>query len=510
MGKRLPTRLLTLALAISPLPASAATLTVLQIEAPEASGKFTPVAFSNARQVVVPVGVDPFGGLRFSSDSGTLTLEPGGHAAQVGAAIYGSAAVGRPAVSSVRLMTSGDFLGRQLTPAGPRPNTVLIAPARLPGGAKLVNASFTGSTGFQGFDADLLRRTDVLVARDRVTVVAGAVTSTSGVNTGQSGAASLLWGARNVIAVRGSSAESVFEPAKATVGRRFADVWGDGTASVATGGVTSMAAALWSEAMTRKRSEIARPAGIRALLMAGADRSPKPAGAPAWQRELLNGLDQDLGAGRVDYTTSRSLLATPKLAFSSPRGSTLRGPFAGVSRPRAVTALSRGVAALTTSARQTLASLFRLDAPATGVTATLAWDTSLRSGSALDLLLELRPVTLTDRGDATLGTPLASLDADGDNLRHLVSGLTFPAGLYAWTVTNQSAERTDAVLAFRFDTGTAPASVASLTTSPPGPVTAPGLVSAPIVSTTVVPEPAAATLLLAAAPLWCRRRRGGR
>lgn len=494
-------------------------LIVMQVEATDSEGRYSPVDFGGS-SVRGPSDGGAFGGVGFATLSGLRVngQDTSEHARLVGEAFYGAASPGAGAVSEVWLLTSSDLLGKHLRPTPRRAGMRLPAPVAFPGRPRVVNASFAGSSGWTSLDADLLKRADVLVSRDGTFMAAGAVSG----RTGSFQGATLIWAGKNVLAVRGDSRESTFDPSGNEVGKRYAEIWGDGTASIATGRVSGMAAALISEATAEGKPRATRPAAVRAMLMAGADRSAvaKESGSPAWRAEQANGLDTDLGAGLADMDGARQVLDGTALRgvrmAGTARARTIAGPwYLDAVPPRkrgsVVQAISGADGAgsvgltsvLTVRPGQTWGGLFRLEGDATNLSAALTWDTLARNGAVGDLRLELRGVTLTPRGDALLsGTSLLSVHAPGDNVRFAALDAAIPAGLYAWTIVNPGRETLTPVLAFRFGVAAAPSAIASsmATMKETGTV-------APIAGSTVVPEPAHLASLLAAAPLLARRRR---
>lgn len=433
---------------------SVAGLVVAQVESPAESGMFSPVNFERARTRVISDGA--FAGLSFAADSGTVVSgnDASGHASMVGEQFYGVGSPGHDYVSQVRVLKTDDFLGQYLRPTSR--GKVLKAPKTLPGKPKVLNGSFAGSSGSDALDADLLKRVDVLGSRDGVVIVAGAVTSTSGSMAG----ANLIWGARNVLSVRGSASESVFVPAAGLTGKAYVNVWLPGTASNATGAVSSMATALLGELSNSGNGKIAKPAVARAAIMAGADRAASISGDQPWSADLSNGLDRDLGAGQASFTNAQSLIRGSQLDFvaTSMKKGQLSGKKARTIHDEA------GFAGVTVKASQYVTSLFRVSEAADSLTATLTWDTSAKSGQTGDFRVELRPVTITGTGGAAwvTGDALAVVDATTDNVRHMVLEQEIPAGTYAWVLRNESKESFFAGFAYHVDSG-ADAGLATIT-----------------------------------------------
>lgn len=500
-------------------------ITVLQVEAPDVYGRFAPVDFGRLREVVAD---GPLAGLRVVADSVTSTdgRDEGWHARRVAETLAGTDAVGGLSVSSLRVMNSNDFLTRVLRPtqrsgrAGP--------PARLPGRPAVVNASFSGSSGWDGMDHELIRRADQVVWRDGTIMVAGAVTSASGPFAG----ATLVWGARNAIAVRGAAQESVFEPHVRLPGRRYADVWDDETASLATARVSSTAARLIEAARGGGRVRLTRPAAVRAALLASADRrAGEASGAVTWSPQTANGLHAGWGAGRLDASGASDLFAQPVTqpvplltlgtrgdAVGSPVGSS-GGGRTGWLRPAGV-GRDRGLALLQVrpQARATAggwAVPFRLERPAGELAASLAWEVNpLRGPAGLGALrLELFGLTLTPAGTMTLsGPPLRWITTAGENVA-LLTLEAVPAGDYAWVVYNESRVAVSPVLAWSSRPPLSQPPDPTLATVPPSagsPLLAdPPPPGSPTAGTAVVPEPGGyfAAWLVGAAVLLPRRSR---
>lgn len=464
-------------------------LVMLQVEAPDEFGRFAPVDFGRARQTTANGSLD---GLRVFADSATSTdgRDAGTHARQVAEAMVGISSVGGPSVSSLRVMTSADFLSRFLRPT--TRNGRITPPARLPGRPQVVNASFSGSTGWNSVDADLLRRADFVIARDRTVMVAGAVTAGSGSFAG----ASLVWAARNVIAVRGNAPESVFSPDPRTPGRSYPDLWSEGTASLATARVSSAAAWLMDLASQSPRRDLARPTVVRAALLATANRQATPAtGDRAWQGTHPTGLDPLWGAGQLDADAAARLLQSPPHTAAPLRSAGRRAP---ATLRSTLTAADEGLALLTVGGRASIATLFTLTQPARQLTAALTWDATPTTPGG-NLRLELHPVNLTPKGQYSLtGEPLVVQGGAGDNVRLLTANLDLDPGTYAWVVRNEG--RTPARPALAWTTGlpiSVPESLAAQTVG-----TGPGVAGLPLATgTTSIPEPAATLIALPAATL---------
>jgi hypothetical protein len=454
-------------------------IVVLQVEAPEVdTGLYSPVDFLQKRTAP---GGDLFPNQRFVAVSGVTTtgVDQGGHARSVGLAFYGPTSAGALSVSEVYVMTSGDFLGKTLLPTR---RGRFLPVARLPGRPAVVNASFSGSLGGDNLDAELLRRADLLASRDSVVLVAGAVTSTTGAFQG----ARLLWGGRNVIAVRGDSPESVFDPSAIQTGRTHADLWDSGTASIATGRVSSVAAAMVDEARTARRAESAKPHAVRAALLVSADRSARTNSGEAWTAEQPNGLSTALGAGKLDGSAALELARAGAVRFvrgirTSRSGElSMRRAVRPGQSASAIAIADRSLSHLTVGGRGVVTSLFRLDSAQQGVAAALTWATA-PSGATGDLRLELRTVSLTPRGDAVFGgVPLLSIDAQSSNVRFLTSELSFDPGLYAWLVRNDTGSAARPALAWQFEPFAADSALrpglpsAPRDLPPPAPIPEPG------------------------------------
>ncbi len=454
------------------------------------SGAYAPVTFQSAKPFTPSTG--PFAGITFYPDASTTSegSAMSAHAQDVGQQIYASGTTARAYVSSVRTMTSNDLLSI-LSPAGRGGSAP--APQHLPGSAKVLNASFAGSAGTLSLDAGLLARMDLLVDRDGVVAVAGAVTDTTGSFAG----ATLIWAAPDVVAVRGSNPDTPFDPAGNTVGRSYADLWDSGLASDATGDVSAMAVTLVGRAMAAKRTDLAKPAMVRALLMTGADRTTD-AGSEAWVPNLANGLSTDMGAGQASLAGAEAAAAAPVVSFLAAGKSTLKVK----ASPGAVTS---GLGSTTLGARGTVVSLFRLSTEEVSVTATLAWDTVRSTNAAGDLRIELIPVTISAKGVATLSAaPVLSMDAPGDNVRFVTSSQGFAAGTYAWVIENVGKVTLSPSLVYAFDETATLQTNGVESSSAEG---ATGLDAPPHAGIAVVPEVGGMGWVLVGAVLGVRRRR---
>lgn len=450
-------------------------LTVMQVESPEASGAYAPVSFQESR-VVVDGGAG-YAGIRFIADSAVSPgIGAGGHATGVGGRFYGVSSPGYPYVGEVRVLKTDDLLSGYLRPT--RRGRVQKAPLVLPGRPKVLNASFAGSTGSLALDADLVRRTDLMAARDGVVMVAGAVTAPSGAFED----AVLIWGGWNVLAVRGSAEESVFDPSQNGVGRAYANVWAAGTASLATGAVSSMATALLGQAAGTGIGKAAKPPLVRALLMAGADRATRPDGVEAWRAELPNGLDRDLGAGEASLTNSERILRGGLLTLKAAKPSKT-GQFTGKTNGAAKS--DAGVGSVLIQGRQAAVSCFEVEDANSGLTATLTWDTSIKTGEAGDMRLELREVLPGGAGGKWVtGDLIASVDADADNIRHMVLPTGLEPGTYAWVIRNESKISLQAGFAFQMEAPTRAVALNVPQGLPPA-----AFLSPPTLPVPTIPEP---------------------
>lgn len=457
---------------------------VAQVEATDPSGHYSPVDFNGGKSVLeLSTAAGAFGGIKFYSDSGVAATgtDISGHAVEVAAAFYGANSTARPFVSDVHLLTSDDFLNKYLRPVK---RGFLKLPAKLPGSPKVLNASFAGSAGSDNVDGQYLGRADYMSTRDGLLMVAGAVSDTTGTFMG----ATLIWGARNALAVRGSAAESVFDPSANGTGRQYADLWSDNTASVATGQVSGMAVTLMGEALAAKRPNAAKPQAIRAALQAGADRSQTIPGVAGWQRQNANGLDTDLGAGKASLTASQNILHAPAARFVAVSGSTIKGPYAlaaDSSTKKSTKIIPSPTAGLsdvfTVKPRQEWGMLFQVPETVTGLTAALDWNTVLNTGAVGNLQLSLCAVTITSKGVAQLDVPMMSVFSDFDNVRFLAYDGTLSAGTYAWSIKNVGTQTLSPAFAFQLGVAGAPSAISGDVTDGTGyggpPM--PGFVSVP-------------------------------
>lgn len=481
-------------------------LIVLQVEAPELNtGLYAPLNFTRKPTTT---GTDTFTGKRFFALSGTTTtgIDRGVHAADVGNAFYGASAPGSSAISDIYVQTSSDFLSRVLLPTR---RGRFLPPTRIPGRAKIVNASFSGSTGRLDTDARLLRAADILVSRDSAVLVAGAVTS----STGAFENATLIWGARNVLAVRGDAIESIFQPSASTPGRAHADLWDYGTASVATANVSSIVAAVISDADSRNNKFAATPPAVRATLMTSARRVDITTSGQRWSANLANGLNATMGAGRASLSDALELSRAAPVrtnsvsGWSATRGGTLRR-LLRPDQPETTLPVARSsLSSLRLAPRAVIALAFRLTESLRGVAAALAWDTSTSNGAIGDLRLELRTITLTPKGDAILAEqPLLFSDAPSENIRFLTADQTFAPGLYAWVIRNESSQSARPALSWTFG-ASFPEPPQSFLPANPQDLPPPSFLPSSHFGGSSIPEPTTLAAVSVLVPLLSRRRR---
>ncbi|MCC7205015.1 MAG: hypothetical protein IT441_08030 [Phycisphaeraceae bacterium] len=214
-----------------------------------------------------------------------------GHGTSTARLLYGRRAL-LPAVSDVACYASEDWIKdgylRAGSPEPPRND-----------GRRLQNHSWIGMVGPRA--ADVLRRIDYVVDQQDVVVVAG-------VNNGpNSSVPDLLASAYNVIAVGSDTGNSSGGYTRVdTPGRCKPDlVAPGGQTSYTTPVVTAVAGRLLEVAdkMADAAPNARKPAVIRAVLLAGAEKMP------GWHTEPGHPLDSHLGAGRVRIDHSYLILS---------------------------------------------------------------------------------------------------------------------------------------------------------------------------------------------------------
>src|SRR5205823_5294501 len=136
----------------------------------------------------------------------------------------------------------------------------------------------------------------------------------------------LVWAARNVLAVRGDSSFTPFDPSPGantiTAGKRRADIWSDNEASFATGRVSGFATALVGNAGALGTPNASHTLVVRSLIMTGGDKSAVGSTTGPWTRDTLNNLSITLGAGKADYNQSLSILQGGERTLQTVSGGT--------------------------------------------------------------------------------------------------------------------------------------------------------------------------------------------
>lgn len=177
------------------------------------------------------------------------------------------------------------------------------------------NHSWIGSFGVDCLDTDAIRRMDMVVERDGVFVAAGVK---NGANTA---VPHLMCSAYNVVAVGVSNGRSSYGPVMLdTTGRSKPDIVAPMTAtSWATPVITSSGSLLLEAIESRgdlktlpaQEAHSIRPLLVKALLMAGASKSPWSDWHRGFAKTVTDGsvpLDYRYGAGQVDIDRSYRIL----------------------------------------------------------------------------------------------------------------------------------------------------------------------------------------------------------
>ena len=251
-----------------------------------------------------------------SSFSGvTITDESGGgfvswHATNVANTFYGTSGFGS-GISQVDVYGADQWLGyfqflglgSSLAPASPPANDPAVA-----------NFSWIGAYN-NSADDDALRRFDYLINRDHLVAV---VAVDNGAGTA---IPALLASSYNSIAVGLGNGQSSTGPVPTGdvdgPGRCKPDIVApQGATSYATPEVSAAAAMLVQVARSYPAYSTANnnPAVIKAILMAGADKSP----LPSWSHTTTQPLDLQYGAGQVNFDWAYQILtAGPQTASAS-------------------------------------------------------------------------------------------------------------------------------------------------------------------------------------------------
>jgi hypothetical protein len=442
-----------LAVVLTATVAQGITFNVLQVEADyvgnETDGlQYAPVNFAGSTTLAS-------GGVTYhalsSPGSGTVSTYSA-HAAIVRSRLLAADGPANP-VTDIWCLYAGNFLNNYVGTAAPASNA--FRPSTVGNNIKYVNNSWVTSYTTTEANIDAVRRLDYMIHREDLVMTNGAVSPWPGPTP-------LLWASRNSIAVRGTQG---FDFSDATgIGKRHADLWGpkagtaDDFSSYETPGVLGSAAGLvkaadtyslnWNNGTNGLRHEV-----VKSILMTGADKTAFTAttgGFGSWTNNGVNNLDNDDGAGRVDYAQSLAVLDGGPRTLATVTGTTISAPIVttAIAGWNYDSVLNAGSKALVIDANA--GQLSKL-------TATLAWDVSQTEVGDLrldttdngvqfaNLDLELRPVTYN--GVAyTLGPSLGSSlglaglrsQSTDDNVEHLYFTDTLSPGLYAFVISNNS------------------------------------------------------------------------
>lgn len=435
------------------MPLSASVL-VHQVESYYQSS--TAYATVNFNGNLTVLGTGNWAGITFHGQSGLINTYSQ-HAADVGYRFYN--AVGAPegyvAITDVYADAYNYFLNNQVKTNG------TLGIGDVPGffggsasplGIKVSNHAWVytyvpSNPTKPDIDEEAIRRIDFMINRENVVLVAGAVAQSSN-PSGNFYNTNLLWAARNSLAVRGAHVDTPFSPATSGPGKRHADLWTSELASYATGRVSGYAASLIDHAQSLGQTDsnfnaAANTQVIRSLMMTGANKSIIEAPLLPWTRDTVNNLDIDLGAGKVDYILSKSILeAGRKQSFTVSSGNIVNP---------VIYETGQGWVYETSLVGADKAVVFATSTTLTSLTATLNWNvtqtqpnsTKINTSNAAmifaNLDLDLVPLTRISQSTFALGTPLSQTGltshATSDNVEHLYyTGNDLAAGFYALVV----------------------------------------------------------------------------
>lgn len=241
---------------------------------------------------------------------------PSSHATTVGRNFYGNTSSIAPNISSVDAYNANDYLtGSYLKAVDPQGPVLEATPPKIQNHS-WVAYGFTAGGGFTGaqISADVLRRLDYVVERDRVV----SVVAVSNVTT----MPQALAASYNTIAVGMNDATSSVGPTTIDVpGRSKPDIVAPGkfpssteSASYAAPKV-SAAAALLVETGTSmtSASDALQPETIKALLLTGATKDS----LPSWSHTDTQPLDLRYGAGLLNIDNSHRILTADQQEASN-------------------------------------------------------------------------------------------------------------------------------------------------------------------------------------------------
>ncbi len=418
-----------------------------------AGPQYAPVEFAGSSSTTV-------GGVTYHAMSGTSNTYSS-HANTVANRLIGNAG-GNSVVDTVYTQYAGDYLadkGGSYVAGGTSGYGLIPLPAATGNDVRVINHSYIAAAGLE-HSLRVLRTLEYVTSRDDLVFTSGAVTDSQ---------ASLMWGQRNGIAVRGTQG---FAPDTTSAWniRKHADVWAPTTeqASFSAPSVAGIAAQLIHRADTSGQTNGARHEVIKSILMTGADKTATDAYFTSWTRDLPNNLDIHDGAGRVSATNSYSIFDAGEQGFTA-LPSTVQGTV--ISSPAVATSSSGWGYISSIGELESVALVFHQPQQITDLTATLAWDVTPRlevvdettyidGGADMLANLDLRVYSVNfDGATYTLGEALdevglSSLSTDS-NVEHLYFTGVLPAGHYAFVITYADTPDledylTDAGFSYRF------------------------------------------------------------
>jgi hypothetical protein len=353
------------------------------------------------------------------------------HATGVGQLFFGNSISMSGGISDIRVYDAETFIvnsQRATTGFNPDPITVDV-----------MNHSYVGTFGTASVNADVNARLDYSIRRDSFTSVAA-------LNNGAGSIPGVYGQSYNSIIVGRTDGSHSFGTTTVGVpGRTKPDIVApQGATSFATPVVSSTAALLHSAANPLGMVNARAPEVMKAIIMAGADKSP----FANWSNTSTRPLDVQFGVGEVDVYNSYRILAGGESNGSITFPAVDSAPYAWDSGNVA----ANGSQFWTFTIGQTISEASIL----------LAWNAnyadangnySLSAFSLADLSL-----TLYDASSNSLGTALFTSNSLVDNVEHLYLR-NLNAGRYAIGVSNGSNFATDFGLAWGITAVPEPASL---------------------------------------------------
>jgi len=261
-------------------------ITVQQVEASEIASESGPWRY-------LPDATASFlAGKSVVDDTNQSTSEPSGHATEVARLAWGTSASLAPGVPTIRVRYAGNWLGSGGLRLGST-QAPLVAPG------PVQSHAWIGDLGND--NAQALQRLDFMADRDASLPVVG-------LNNGSgSTVPPLLASAYNVLTVgRSDGGHSRGGTLVEGSGRLKPDlVAPTTTTSWSTGLVAGGVALLLETGASLGDSAAVRPETLKAVLLAGANRTP----FPAWNRSSAQPLDLVLGAGQLDINLAHRILS---------------------------------------------------------------------------------------------------------------------------------------------------------------------------------------------------------